>query len=129
MQVSQDPWIPLKETWVTPSGRWEGRIRFGSTSEWFSGHFEECPLLPGVAILAVVVETVKRQGQKQGRALELSSLSGVRFKRFVFPDEELHISVARMPSGDKARLDFLVVCQGETVAQGELDMCEEGLGE
>jgi len=126
MQVSQDPWIPLKETWVTLRGRWEGRIRFGPASEWFSGHFEECPMLPGVAILAVVVETVKRQGQKQGRVLEFSGFSGVRFRRFVFPDEELHISIAGMPSGEKARLDFLVACHGETVAQGELDIYEEG---
>lgn len=129
MQVSQDPWIPLQETWVTPRGRWEGRIRFGPTSDWFSGHFEECPLLPGVALLALVVETVKRQGQKQGRVLEFSSFSRVRFKRFVFPDEELHISIAGMPSGNKARLDFLVACHGETVAQGELDIYEEGFRE
>ncbi len=128
MQASQDSWIPLKEPWISLSGRWECRIRFGPASEWFSGHFEGRPLLPGVAILAFAVETVKRQGQKQGRVLELSGFSGVRFRRFVSPDEELHISVAGMPSGDKARLDFLVSCRGETVAQGELDMREEGWG-
>jgi len=124
MQVSLDPWLPLKDTGVTPDGRWEGRVRFSPSSEWFSGHFEECPLLPGVALLALVVETVKKQGEKQGRVLEISNFSRVRFKGFVFPNEELHISVAGMLSGDKARLDFHVVCHGDTVAQGELDACD-----
>ena len=129
MHPSQDPWIPLTETRVAPGGRWEGEVRFGPASEWFSGHFEECPLLPGVALLALVAETVKRQGQSQRRVLEFSKFSKVRFKRFVFPDEELLISIAGMPSGDKARLDFHVLCRGETVAQGELDVYAEGFRE
>ncbi len=126
MHPSQDPWIPLKETRVAPGGRWEGNVRFDPASEWFSGHFDKSPLLPGIALLASVIETVKRQGRTLGRVLEFSSFSRVRFKRFVFPNEELHISVAGMPSGDKATLDFFVACQGETVAQGELDIYEEG---
>jgi 3-hydroxymyristoyl/3-hydroxydecanoyl-(acyl carrier protein) dehydratase len=129
MQISLDPWLPLKDTGVTPDGRWESRVRFSTSSEWFSGHFEECPLLPGVALLALVAETVKRQGQSQRRVLEFSKFSKVRFKRFVFPDEELLISIAGMPSGDKARLDFHVLCRGETVAQGELDVYAEGFRE
>ena len=129
MHPSQDPWIPLTETRVAPGGRWEGKVRFGPASEWFSGHFDKCPLLPGIALLASVVETVKRQGRTVGRVLESSRFSRVRFKRFVFPDEELHISVAAMPSGDKARLGFLVACQGEIVAEGELDIYEEGTRE
>jgi 3-hydroxymyristoyl/3-hydroxydecanoyl-(acyl carrier protein) dehydratase len=129
MQVSLDPWLPLKNTGVTPDGRWESRVRFSPSSEWFSGHFEECLLLPGVALLALVAETVKKQGEKQGRVLEVSHFSRVRFKRFVFPNEELHISVDGMPPGDKAKLHFQVVCRGEPVAQGELDVYEEGSSE
>jgi 3-hydroxymyristoyl/3-hydroxydecanoyl-(acyl carrier protein) dehydratase len=129
MQISLDPWLPLKDTGVTPDGRWEGRVRFGPSSEWFSGHFEECSILPGVALLALVAETVKRQGQSQRRVLEFSKFSKVRFKRFVFPDEELLISIAAMPTGDEARLDFHAICRGETVAQGELDVYEEGARE
>jgi 3-hydroxymyristoyl/3-hydroxydecanoyl-(acyl carrier protein) dehydratase len=124
MQVSLDPWLPLENTGVTPEGRWESRVRFSPSSEWFSGHFEEFPLLPGVALLALVAETVKKQGEKQGRVLEVSHFSRVRFKRFVFPDEELHISVAGMLPGEKAKLDFRVLCHGDTVAQGELDACD-----
>ena len=125
MRISRDRWLPLKDTRITPEGRWESSVRFGRSSEWFSGHFDEYPLLPGVALLALAVEVVKRQGREQGRFLEVSGFSRVRFKRFVFPDEELHISVAAMPLGSEAELDFHVTCHGEPVAQGVMKAKEE----
>jgi hypothetical protein len=82
-------------------------------------------LVPGVALLALAAEMVKRQGREQGRRLEVSGFSRVRFKQFVFPDEELHISVATMPSGPEAKLDFHITCRGDTVAQGLLKASEE----
>jgi len=103
---------------MTPEGRWESMVRFEPSSEWFSGHFDECPIVPGVALLALAAEMLERQGREQGRRLVVSGFSKVRFKRLVFPDEELHLSLAAMPSGSEATLDFHIACQGETVARG-----------
>jgi len=125
MQIPRDSWLPLEGTRITPEGRWESSVRFGRSSEWFSGHFDEYPLVPGVALLALAVEVVKRQGREQGRFLEVSGFSRVRFKRFVFPDEELHISVAAMPPGCEAEVDFHVTCHGDPVAQGVMKAREE----
>jgi 3-hydroxymyristoyl/3-hydroxydecanoyl-(acyl carrier protein) dehydratase len=124
MRIPRDRWLPLKDPRITPEGRWESIVRFEPSSEWFSGHFDECPLVPGVALLALAAEMVKRQGREQGRRLEVSGFSRVRFKQFVFPDEELHISVAAMPSGPEAKLDFHITCRGDTVAQGLLKASE-----
>ena len=110
---------------MTPEGRWESMVRLESSSEWFSGHFDECPLLPGVALLALAAEMLERQGREQGRRLVVSGFSKVRFKRLVFPDEELQISLAAMPSGSEATLDFHITCRGDTVAQGFLKAGEE----
>jgi 3-hydroxymyristoyl/3-hydroxydecanoyl-(acyl carrier protein) dehydratase len=109
---------------MTPEGRWESMARFEPSSEWFSGHFDECALVPGVALLALAAEMVKRQGREQGRRIEVSGFSRVRFKQLVLPDEELRISMAAMPSGPKAKLDFHITCRGETVAQGLLKASE-----
>jgi 3-hydroxymyristoyl/3-hydroxydecanoyl-(acyl carrier protein) dehydratase len=125
MQIPRDRWLPLKDTWITPEGRWESSVRFGPSSEWFSGHFDECPLVPGVALLALAAETLKRQGREQGRLLEVFGFSRVRFKRVVFPDEELRISVAAMPTGSEAELDFHMACHGDTVAEGVMKAREE----
>ena len=107
MRNPSDRWLPLKNLRMTPEGRWESSVQLGPSSEWFSGHFDEYPLLPGVALLALTAETVKRQGREQGRFLEVSAFSGVRFRRLVLPGEELLISVGAMPPGLRQRLIFM----------------------
>jgi 3-hydroxymyristoyl/3-hydroxydecanoyl-(acyl carrier protein) dehydratase len=126
MQIPADRWLPLENTRITREGRWESTVRFEPSSEWFSGHFDECPLVPGVALLALAAEMVRRQGREQGRPLKVSGFSKVRFKQLVSPDEELHVSVAAMPSGPEAKLDFHITVRGDTVAQGLLKAREEG---
>jgi len=125
MQIPGDKWLPLENIRMTPEGRWESTVRFEPSSEWFSGHFDEYSLVPGVALLAVAAEMVKRQGHELGRRLEVPGFSRVRFKRLVSPDEELHISVAAMPARPEAKLDFHITCRGDIVAQGFLKACEE----
>ena len=129
MRNPWDRWLPLKNLRITPEGRWESSVQLGVSSEWFSGHFEEYPLVPGVALLALAAETAKRQGREQGRPLEVSGFSGVRFRRLVFPGEELLISVGAMPPGSEAKLDFHVTCHGHTVVHGALKATEESPGE
>ena len=125
MQIPADRWLPLENTRMTPGGRWESTVRFEPSSEWFSGHFDECPLVPGVALLALAAELLKRQGHEQGRRLEVSGFSKVRFKKLVTPDEELNLSMAAMPSGSEADLDFHITCRGDAVVQGMLKAREE----
>jgi 3-hydroxymyristoyl/3-hydroxydecanoyl-(acyl carrier protein) dehydratase len=110
---------------MTSEGRWESSVQLGPSSEWFSGHFDEYPLVPGVALLALAVETVRKQGREQGRRLEVSGFCGVRFRRLVLPGEELLISVGAMPPGSEAKLDFQVTYRGHTVVRGELEATEE----
>jgi len=85
-------------------------------------------LLPAVTLLAFAAETVKSQGRKEGRILEVSNFFRVRFKRFVFPEEKLLISVAGMPPESEANLDFQLTCEGKIVAQGVLKARQEVLG-
>jgi len=103
-------------------------VRLEPSSTWFSGHFDECAVVPGVAILAFVAEMVRRQGHGQGRTLEVSGFFKVRFRRAVFPEESLHISVAAMPTGPEAELQFHVTCDGDSVAQGTLKVKESRAG-
>jgi len=125
MQISQDRWLPLMDLRITSDGGWESCVQLGPSSEWFSGHFDEYPLLPGVALLALAVETVKKQGREQGRSLEVSGFFGVRFKRLVLPGEDMIISVGAMPPGSEAKLNFHVTCHGHIVVYGVLKAIEE----
>jgi len=129
MTAFSNKWLPLRDVHTTPEGRWEANAQFGSSSEWFSGHFEGYPLLPGVTLLALAAETVKKKGQEEGRILKVLSLLGVRFKHFVFPGSELLISIAAMPPFARANLDFQITCQDEVAAQGVLIVTENAPGE
>ena len=80
--------------------------------------------MPGVALLAFVAEMVRRQGERQGRSLEVSGFFKVRFRRVVFPEESLSVSVASMPPGPEAELPFHVTCDGDSVAQGTLKVAD-----
>jgi len=79
-------------------------------------------MFSGVVLAA---ETVKRQAQAKGRTLEVSGFSRVRFKRLIFPEEELSISISAMPSGPEAQLDFYLTCHGEPVVQGIVQVTEK----
>jgi 3-hydroxymyristoyl/3-hydroxydecanoyl-(acyl carrier protein) dehydratase len=120
-----DPWLPLKEVRLLSDGRLEARVQLDSTSKWFSGHFEGISIMPAVSLLSIVGQLVRRQGQEEGRNLEVSGFHKVRIRRFVMPGEELRISVASMPPGCQADLDFLLTSQGRTVAKGSLIITED----
>jgi 3-hydroxymyristoyl/3-hydroxydecanoyl-(acyl carrier protein) dehydratase len=126
MALLPDPWLPLEDVRVTPSGRLETHVRLDPSSEWFSGHFEDCPLVPGVAILAFAVEAVRSQGRREGRNLEVAGFSRVRFKKFVHPDEKMHIAVDPMPLQPEAALQFHITIDGNDVAQGLVKVKETG---
>ena len=127
MSRACDPWLPLGAVRLSASGRLETAVRLESTSSWFSGHFEECAVVPGVALLAFAAETVTGHAGGQGRSLQVCGFSKVRFRRVVFPEESLYLSVSAMPPGPEAELSFDVTCEGESVAQGVLKMREKRL--
>ena len=120
MSSASDKWLPLGDIQISALGRLETGVRLEASSSWFSGHFEECAVVPGVALLSFVAEIVRRQGEQQGRCLAVSGVFKVRFRRVVFPEESLSVSVASMPPGIEAELPFHVTCDGDSVAQGTL---------
>lgn len=83
-------------------------------------------MVPGVALLAFVAETVMRQGERQGRSLGVTGFSKVRFRRVTFPGESLQVSVDPMPSVSEAELPFLVTRGGESVVQGAVKVADMG---
>ncbi len=111
-------WIKLEDLKASESGRVETSVHVDETCPWFSGHFPAQPILPGVALLGLIGETVRRQGRNQGRNLEVHGLNRVRFKTLSFPGQDLDISVGTMPPDAEAKLVFEISRQGEPVSQG-----------
>lgn len=61
-----------------------------SNSSWFSGHFPNNPILPGIAQLKMVADLIARPGRGD---LSMTGLSRVKFRKLVKPGDRLDIQV------------------------------------
>jgi len=92
-------------------------VAVAADSPWFSGHFPDDPILPGIAQLKMVVDLISASGQG---VFHLTGLSRVKFRKIVRPEELFDIQVTytgkddqyifRITSGDEE------ICSGRMIA-------------
>jgi 3-hydroxymyristoyl/3-hydroxydecanoyl-(acyl carrier protein) dehydratase len=97
----------LEET--VEGGCWRARLRVEPSSRAFAGHFEEAPILPGVAHLVVVAHALRALGAA------LRGLPSVRFRHPVAPGDLLDVRVSAEADG---RFRFEVHVAGTLAASG-----------
>lgn len=89
-------WHTLQNANILPAGACHARARVGPDSPWFSGHFPEDPVLPGIAQLSMVLETLR----SVYGALRVTGIRRVRFKQVLRPGDPLEIMVKPNPGGE-----------------------------
>ncbi|MEK6534188.1 MAG: FabA/FabZ family ACP-dehydratase [Thermodesulfobacteriota bacterium] len=94
--------------------------RFPNDSGWFSGHFPDNPIVPGVALIALVAEAVGERGRSEGRSLAITGVRRVRFRLPVRPDDEVTLEAIRMPKKERTAYVFNVYLAGENACSGVL---------
>jgi len=65
-------------------------VAIGKDDRWFSGHFPENPILPGIAQVKLVVDLISRCTSTK---LQVTKLSRVKFRKIITPGELLDIRV------------------------------------
>lgn len=68
------------------------RVTTDSNSPWFSGHFPDDPILPGIAQLKMVADLIAFSRKD---ALHMTGLSRIKFRKIVRPGEALDIHATR----------------------------------
>ncbi|MEW6264799.1 MAG: hypothetical protein AB1641_17130 [Thermodesulfobacteriota bacterium] len=121
-------WVQLSELRLDTANGIEARATFEQTSPWFSGHFPEQPILPGVALLSLVADLIRRQGERLGRKMEICGLNRVRFKGSVRPGEEVQVTVR--PGGRDSYV-FTINSRERLIVQGVMEAraSREAVGE
>jgi len=91
------------------------RVRIPEGHACFTGHFPGAPILPGIAHLALVDQTIRAF---LGEGLLISALPSLRLRRDVRPEEILDVLV-RTPAGD-GTVRFELRRDGHVVSAGTL---------
>lgn len=109
--------------WLQLSGEAEcvvASARFPRDSDWFSGHFPGNPIVPGVALIALVEEAVIARERSEGRSLAITGVRRVRFRLPVRPNDEVTLEAIRMPKKEGPAYVFNVYLAGESACSGVL---------
>ena len=113
-------WHHLTVSPESTSDELHSRAQAHSASPWFSGHFPGEPILPGIAQIAMVLETVQKA---LGRNLRIAGIKRVRFKQVIQPGDEISIR-AHLRKGDGESYSFQVTVGGEIACSGALHVTE-----
>jgi len=111
--------LPLTDLSVEV-GRITASARIESGSQWYEGHFPGQPILPGMAIVALVAEALVAAERRVGNQVTITGLARVRFRLPVRPGETIQIQVAR-PGDGGGRYAFSVFLAGEALCSGILE--------
>ena len=103
---------------LTPEGHITAEAVFTSDSPWFRGHFPGEPILPGIAQLALVLDTIRSVG---GHHFQVAGMRRVRFRQVVKPHDRLIVTVVP-PGADRPGYRFRLSAPGGAVCSGTLDM-------
>lgn len=90
----------------------------GKGSPWFSGHFPSEPVLPGIAVLYLAAEMVRRREAEKGRTIRVMGIKRVRFRLPVRPDEPISLSLIADDHNADLSYNFRAVVNGETACTG-----------
>jgi 3-hydroxyacyl-[acyl-carrier-protein] dehydratase len=87
-------------------------------SPWYAGHFPGHPILPGIAILALVEEAIVATELGEERRVTITGVGRVRFRLPVGPNDRMEIRIVREERRDVRRYPFTVTLAGESVCTG-----------
>lgn len=99
-------------SWNAAADSLVAELRFGGDGEWFSGHFPDFPVLPGVAQLFFLRRFARRAFADFPDA---ASYRRIKFRRLVRPDETVLLEVKRIGSGS---FSFQMSVAGEVSSSG-----------
>ena len=94
--------------------------RVPADSVWYAGHFPGNPILPGVAVLALVEEAIHTSELREKRRVEITGISRVRFRVPVKPDDRMTLKISRERKQDRITYEFSVYIAEELACSGFL---------
>jgi 3-hydroxymyristoyl/3-hydroxydecanoyl-(acyl carrier protein) dehydratase len=87
-------------------------------STWYIGHFPGNPILPGIAILALVEEAICAAESEQKNLVVMTGIGRVRFRLPVKPDDLMVLDIVRQQRKEGYAYEFTVFLGDEPACTG-----------
>jgi len=116
----------MSETWVVPEkfnyhpNKVEGYFLVPKNSSWFSGHFPNDPILPGIAFLGMVQDTLRAYTANLGERIVIKELKRIRFRQIVRPETRLTITITLNSGADSRRITFECIVDNSKACDGTI---------
>ena len=95
-------------------------VTVGDDSPWFSGHFPDNPILPGIAQLNIIAEVIALSRQEN---LCIKTLRRVKFKKIVQPGERLELHI--LTKDETNHYTFRITSELQDVCSGTISLGEK----
>jgi 3-hydroxymyristoyl/3-hydroxydecanoyl-(acyl carrier protein) dehydratase len=115
---NREKWYRFSDLQQNDRGEINARNRVSPDSLWFSGHFPDNPILPGIAQLTLVLDAIC---QMKNERFQLKQLNRVRFKRIIRPDDSIDVAI-RTDSHTPLSFTFRIESGGELACTGRLSV-------
>ena len=109
---------------IVPGAKATGVKNVTINEPYFSGHFPERPVMPGVLIIEAMAQTaavfvVHTLGaESEGKLVYFMSVDGARFRKPVEPGDQLHVEVTKQRSrGNVWKFSGKATVDGKLVAE------------
>ena len=87
-------------------------------SPWFMGHFPKDPILPGIALISMAVDTIKQHESKKRSNIRITGVRRVRFKKPVRPNDAISISIQQENKELGPSYSFKISVNGDMACTG-----------
>lgn len=116
--MAEQQWHMREGMEILPSGETRATISLTGESPWFSGHFPGAPILPGIAMLSMVKETIIA-GNRQGAGdVKISGIKRVRFRQPVYPADRISVLVSGAADGPDKSCSFKIMVDDNIACSG-----------
>jgi 3-hydroxymyristoyl/3-hydroxydecanoyl-(acyl carrier protein) dehydratase len=121
----QESWFHLSDFRYEPPDRIEADATVPDDSLFFSGHFPKMPVVPGIAMVAMVERTLNRHASRSGLDRSITGLRRVRFRSLIESGSSFHLIIAPHRLNPELDFTFEVIHRDKKACDGVIRFCSE----
>jgi len=114
--MAELPWHTLLDFKLNKDGI-SGQFNIPADSLWFDGHFPDEPVLPGVSILCMIEDLIR----KANPDINITGLRRIRFRQLVHENELLDIKITWEEGTGSKSASFDITGNGNLISSGFIE--------